>query len=436
VFARALDELHRRSGARLLAQLIHRIGRFDVAEDALQDAFSQALTTWPTKGTPQNPEGWLMRVALNRAIDHLRRERHQLPDSEETLAALEADVASAETEGASAWPDERLKLIFTCCHPAIAPSAQVALSLRTLCGLTTAEIARAFVEPEATTAQKLVRAQRKIAEARIPYAVPDAADLPERLATVLAVIYFVFNEGYMASASGQLMRVDLCEEAIRLGALLAELMPDEPEVLGLCALMAFHHARRATRCDNDGALVPLEEQDRAQWDHAAIEAADRQLKRAMTFERSGPYQYQAAIAALHAKAHRAEDTDWKQISVLYRGLQAHLQTPVVALNGAVALAMAGQLDEGLARIDALEKSGELDRYHLLHAARADLLRRAGRIDEARAAYERALALVQNAAERAYLERRVDNLNGGFQAIDGADPSRGLRVARPHLKKGE
>lgn len=410
MFVRALDELHRRSGARLLAQLIRRIGRFDVAEDALQEAFSQALITWPEKSTPQNPEGWLMRVALNRAIDQLRRERHQLPDGEETLAAMEADLASIEGEDDREWPDERLKLIFTCCHPAIAPSAQVALSLRTLCGLTTAEIARAFVEPESTTAQKLVRAQRKIAEARIPYAVPVAADLPERLATVLAVIYFVFNEGYAASSSAQLMRVDLCEEAIRLGGLLSELLPEEPEVLGLCALMAFHHARRATRCDSEGTLVPLEEQDRSHWDVAAIEAADSQLKRAMTFERAGPYQYQAAIAALHAKARRVEDTDWRQIAVLYRGLQAHLQTPVVALNAAVALAMAGQLDEGLARIDALEESGELSRYHLLHAARADLHRRAGRIDEARKAYERALTLVQNAAERAFLERRVNELN--------------------------
>ncbi|MBL8514213.1 MAG: RNA polymerase sigma factor [Betaproteobacteria bacterium] len=409
MFARALDQLHRRSGARLLAQLIRRTGRFDVAEDALQDAFSRALTTWPTQGTPHNPEGWLMRVALNRALDHLRREQRQLPGGEEFLATLEADIASLESGDAVDWPDERLKLIFTCCHPSLAPSAQVALSLRTLCGLTTAEIARAFVEPEATTAQKLVRAQRKIAEARIPYQVPGPAEWPERLATVLAVIYFVFNEGYTASESAQLMRSDLCEEALRLGALLAELLPEEPEVLGLGALMAFHHARRATRCDAQGALVPLQDQDRARWDHAAIEVADRQLKRAMTFERPGPYQYQAAIAALHAKAMRAEDTDWKQIAVLYRGLQAHTDTPVIALNAAVAQAMAGQLDEGLARLDALEKNGELDRYHLLHAARADLLRRAGRIEQSRAAYERALTLVQNDAEREYLERRMKEL---------------------------
>ncbi|MBL8521519.1 MAG: hypothetical protein JNK75_12755 [Betaproteobacteria bacterium] len=407
MFARALDELHRRSGARLLAQLIRRIGRFDVAEDALQDAFARALATWPAQGTPANPEGWLMRVALNRAIDQLRHERLQLPDGEAVLAALECGVAELDVAGGDAhWPDERLKLIFTCCHPALAPAAQVALSLRTLCGLTTAEIARAFVEPEATTAQKLVRAQRKIAAARIPYAVPGAETLQERLATVLAVIYFVFNEGYAASASPALMRVDLCEEAIRLGDLLAELMPGEPEVLGLQALMAFHHARRATRSSPEGELVTLEAQDRARWDAGAIAAADAVLKRAIAMERPGPYQYQAAIAALHAKAACAEDTDWAQIAVLYRALQVHLDTPVIDLNAAVALAMAGHLEAGLARIDALERGGALARYHLLHAARADLLRRAGRPAEARAAYGRALTLVQNAAERAYLERRL------------------------------
>ena len=409
MFARALDQLHRRSGARLLAQLIRRVGRFDVAEDALQDAFSRALIDWPLSGTPKNPEGWLMRVALHRAIDQLRRERRQIPDGEDTLAALVADLQSLDAGESPDWPDERLKLIFACCHPAIAPSAQVALSLRTLCGLTTAEIARAFVESESTTAQKLVRAQRKIADARIPYAIPGPEELPERLATVLAVIYFVFNEGYVASQSDALMRVDLCVEAIRLGALLAELMPDEPEVQGLCALMEFHHARRATRCDSDGALVPLEEQDRKHWDRSAIEAADARLKRAMTYERPGPYQYQAAIAALHAKAPSAGETNWPQIALLYRALQTHVEILIVALNAAVAWAMAGHLDEGLSRIDALAASGKLDQYHLLFAARADLLRRAGRLDDARSAYQQALALVQNDAEKRYLARRLRQL---------------------------
>lgn len=406
MFARALDHLHRREGARLLALLIHRIGRFDVAEEAMQDAYAKALSRWPVDGMPAKPEAWLLRVALNRAIDIMRRQRLIVADSEARLASIAAEVADPdELESTSVWPDERLRLIFTCCHPAIAPSAQIALSLKTLCGLTTAEIARAFVEPEATTAQKIVRAKKKIAAAGIPFVVPAAEQIDERLVTVLAVIYFVFNEGYTAAVRDSLLRADLCREALRLGATLNDLLPGKPEVQGLVALMAFHHARRDTRCDSAGHLVPLDLQDRSRWDHAAIAQADLQLRNALAKRQPGPYQLQAAIAALHARAPEADATDWPQIALLYRALLGYLKTPVVELNAAVALAMSGHLDEGLEAIDRLAAAGDLSRYHLLHAAHAELLRRAGRIDESALAYERAIGLARNTAERTYLEVR-------------------------------
>jgi RNA polymerase sigma-70 factor (ECF subfamily) len=414
VFARALGELHRRNGARLLALLIRKVGRFDLAEEAMQDAYERALERWPVDGVPARPEAWLLKVAANRAIDLSRRDARSVQIDDAWLENLEAVDLAAETADAAdrhdCWPDERLKVIFTCCHPALAPAAQVALALKTLCGLTTAEIARAFVEPQATTAQKIVRAKRKIAEARIPFSIPQQDDLPERLAAVLATVYFVFNEGYLASTSASardpLMRRDLCVEALHLGQMLNELLPREPEVAGLYALMRLHHARRAARCDADGEMVALEEQDRALWDRAAIAAADRDLKRALARREPGPYQLQAAIAALHATAPAAAATDWAQIAALYARLAAMQDTPVVRLNAAVALAMSGALEAGLARIDALAGTGALDGYHLLHASRADLLRRLHRDEEAAREYRRAIELTGNDAERRFLARRL------------------------------
>jgi RNA polymerase sigma-70 factor (ECF subfamily) len=405
MFARALEELHRREGARLLALLIRRVGRFDVAEEAMQDAYERALRHWPQQGVPARPEAWLLRVAAHRAVDVLRRDAKSVTVDCEWLDSLEApEGAGAETS--ETWPDERLKLIFTCCHPALAPSAQVALALRTLCGLTTSEIARAFVEPEATTAQKLVRAKRKIALSGIPYEVPPRDALPARLSTVLATIYFVFNEGYLSAASANLTRRDLCLEAIRLGSMLHALMPDEPEVAGLYALMRLHDARRAARSDENGDLIALEDQDRRLWDQTAIAAADSDLKCALARRTPGPYQLQAAIAALHATAPNAEVTDWAQISALYEKLAIVNDTPVIQLNAAVAQAMRGDMSGGMARIDALRKRGDLADYHLLYAARADLLRRAGRVAEAARDYWRALSLADNETERRYLASRL------------------------------
>ncbi|MDX2219257.1 MAG: DUF6596 domain-containing protein [Burkholderiales bacterium] len=330
-------------------------------------------------------------------------------------------VEETETAEASALADDRLRLIFTCCHPALAQSAQMALALRLLCQLSTAEIARAFVEPEATTAQKIVRAKRKIATARIPYVVPAEVDLPERLAAVLSVIYLVFNEGYSATSHERLTRPDLIAEAIRLGKLLVILLPSEPEASGLLALMLMHDARRCTRESDDGTLIPLEEQDRAHWDQPRIRDGIALLDTALLVNRPGPYQIQAAIAALHAGAKSAASTDWPQISALYGALLRHLDTPVVHLNAAVALAMAGNLVAGLEWIERIEARGSLDTYHLLHAAKADLHRRLGNVAAARECYLRALALVRNTGERKYLERRLNELGGSTamgRSVDG------------------
>jgi RNA polymerase sigma-70 factor, ECF subfamily len=403
-----LDRVFRTEGARVRATLIRQLGDFDRAEDALQDAIARALDKWPRDGIPANPAAWLLTVARRRSIDLVRRQKDhgELPD-----LAAEIDGEDMGPAALSGIEDDRLRLVFTCCHPSLAQPAQVALALRTLGGLTTREIARAFVEPAATTAQRLVRAKQKIRDARIPYTVPAREDLPDRLAAVLETVYLIFNEGYSAAEAESYLRPDLCGEAIRLGRLVAELLPDEPEPAGLTALMLLHHARRAARVGADGGIVPLEEQDRSTWDREEIRAGTAMLDAAIRLRRPGPYQIQAAIAALHANAVTPADTDWGQISALYGALVRHTPTVVVQLNAAAALAMAGGFDSALDWIDRLACAEELRDYHLLPAARADLLRRAGRLDEAASEYRRAIALVQAPAERIYLERRLREAGG-------------------------
>ena len=402
------DAVYRSDSRRIFATLIRLLGDFDVAEEALHDAFRAALEQWPRDGVPANPRAWLVSAGRFKAIDAIRRRARfePLPDDiEKRLAADAPDPAAWDSESVG---DDRQRLIFTCCHPALAPDAQVAMTLREVCGLTTEEVARAFLAPPATLAQRIVRAKAKIRNARIPYEVPSESDLPDRLDAVLRVVYLVFNEGYSASSGASLTRHDLSSEAIRLGRLLLELLP-EPEALGLLALMLLQESRRAARTSPSGDLVLLEHQDRSIWNRAYIREGLALVQRALSSPRFGPYTLQAAIAAVHAAAPSAAATDWTQIVGLYDALLRAEPSPVVELNRAVAMAMRDGPSAGLALIDAILARGDLENYHLAHAARADLCRRLGRTAEARASYERALSLAQQEPERRFLERRLAEL---------------------------
>lgn len=407
----AISEIYLTESRRALATLIRLIGDFDQAEEALQDAFKAALEQWPRDGIPSNPRAWLVSTGRFKAIDAIRRRARF--DALDDLGP-KAEVA---VEDVNAWADaesvedDRLRLIFTCCHPALSPDAQVALTLREVCGLTTEEIAHAFLTPSPTLAQRIVRAKVKIRDARIPYEVPSRAELPERLDAVLRVIYLVFNEGYTASAGPSVTRHDLSTEAIRLGRLLVELLP-EPEAVGLLALMLLHESRRTARSSPSGEVIVLEDQDRSLWNRDQIAEGVGLVEQTLATGRYGPYAVQAAISAVHAEAPTAEATDWAQIVGLYDVLLRMSPSPVIELNRAVAVAMRDGYETGLAVIDAIFRRGDLREYRFAHAARADLCRRLGRVDEARASYDRALTLTRQGPERRFLERRLAELESG------------------------
>ena len=404
-----LDSLYRAESGRILATLIRLLGDFDLAEDAVHDAFATALERWPLDGVPANPRAWLISTGRFKAIDALRR-RARFDASQEKITAQLENATDDSAQGTyDGLADDQLRLIFTCCHPALAPEARVALTLREVCGLTTEEIARAFLATAPTLAQRIVRAKAKIRDARIPYQVPSAEELPDRLDTALQVVYLVFNEGYFASSGASLTRAELSAEAIRLGRLLLELLP-EPEVMGLLALMLLQESRRAARTSPSGELILLENQDRSLWNRGQITEGVELVERALLSRRFGPYTLQAAIAAVHSEASDAASTDWPQIVELYNVLARAEPSPVVELNRAVAVAMRDGPKAGLALIEAILARGELADYRLAHSARADLCRRLGRKDEARSAYQRALSLTQQEHERRFLENRLRELD--------------------------
>jgi RNA polymerase sigma-70 factor, ECF subfamily len=403
-----VEGVYRSESRHVLATLIRLLGDFDTAEESLHEAFAAAMEQWPRDGVPANPRAWLVSTGRFKAIDGLRRRARYNATLDELAKHIETSTGDPVEQDDEHLADDRLRLIFTCCHPALKPEAQIALTLREVCGLTTEEIARAFLSTPSTLAQRIVRAKAKIRDAHIPYEVPSPTDLPDRLDTVLHVVYLVFNEGYSASFGAALTRADLSGEAIRLGRLLLQLLP-EPEVMGLLALMLLHESRRAARASETGDLVLLEQQDRSLWNRDYIREGVALIERALTLRRFGPYTLQAAIAAVHAEAPGAAETDWAQIVALYELLLRADPSPIIQLNRAVAVAMRDGPAKGLVLLDGILASGKLDTYHLAHAARADLCRRLGKNTEARISYERALALVRQEPERRFLEKRLGEL---------------------------
>jgi len=403
------EKLHRDESGRVLATLIRLLGDFDLAEEMLQEAYAVALQKWPAEGTPANPRAWLISTARHKAIDRLRRDHRFETKRDEIARNAESTAQPADDFGDDMFPDDRLRLIFTCSHPALATDAQVALTLHTICGLTTDEISRAFLVSVATMSQRLVRAKRKIRDANIPYRVPAREDLPDRIDAAMLVVYLIFNEGYLAATGDALVRRELCAEAIRLGRLLCELMPREAEAKALLGLMLLQDSRCDARTGRDGELIVLDEQDRTLWHTEQIREGTALTESALHSGSKGPYALQASIAALHANAKTARDTDWPQIAALYAALLAANPSPVIEVNWAVAVAMARTPDDGLALLDKLESREQLSEFHLLPAARADLLRRLGKSAEAAQAYRRALALATNDVERRFLSRRLSQL---------------------------